>query len=220
MTETISGPDALARRPTRTLRLLAGLIAVEILLVGVYLLTTEAAVLSVRYVLYPFVWVNIGVLAVYSVDVPRPSGRRTAAATVVAVLYFGVLAWTTGLVGPGSGADLSVRLVGAMPGWGPILLVGGPVNLTLVPFEVVGYVCLTALVYVSLVRATAGVFSGILGLATCVSCVGPVIAGVFSGVLGGASTALAGSMSGAYAYDLSTALFVVTVGILWYTLQE
>jgi hypothetical protein len=219
MTETTTRPTALARGPTRTLRLLASLVAVETLLVVGYLLVSETTVLSVRYVSYPLVWVNLGVLAVDAVDVPRPTDRRTLVAAVVAAVYFAVLAWTTGLVGPGTGDPFSVRLLWAVPGWGPVLLVGGPVSLALVPFEAIGYGCLAVLVYGSLVRAAAGALSGALGLATCVSCVGPVVAGAVAGVGGGVSTAVAGAANGPFAYDLSTALFVVTVGALWYTLR-
>jgi hypothetical protein len=113
-----------------------------------------------------------------------------------------------------------------MPGWGPVLLVDAPVTLALVPYETVGYVALAALVYVGVARAAAGVVSGLVGLVTCVSCVGPVLAAVVSGLLGGTSTAIAGGTSaailgattGAYAYDLSTGLFVATVAALWLTL--
>jgi hypothetical protein len=219
MTDTTTRPTALVRRPARTLRLLASLVAVETFLVGGYLLSTDTTVLSVRYVSYPLVWVNLGVLAVDAVDVPRPTDRRTLAAAAVAAAYFGVLAWTAGLVGAGTGDPLSVNLLWAIPGWGPVLLLGGPVSVALVPFEVVGYACLSVLVYGSLVRATAGALSGALGLATCVSCVGPVVAGAAAGLGGGVSTAVAGAANGPFAYDLSTALFVVTVGALWYALR-
>ncbi|MFD1686931.1 DUF7546 family protein [Halobellus litoreus] len=209
-----------------TKRALLALIAVESLLVGGYLLLTDAAVLSVRYLVYPFVWINLAVVTVRAVDVPLPTDRRSGGAAVVAVGYLLVLAWTSGLLAVGSGGPLSVRLAPAMPGWGPVLLVDGPVSLALVPFETIGYAGLATLVYVGVARAAAGVLSGLVGLVTCVSCVGPVVAAVVSGVLGGASTAAAGASTtvlgvttGAYAYDLSTGLFVLTVAALWATLR-
>ncbi|MFD1600940.1 DUF7546 family protein [Halobellus rarus] len=215
-------------RPAQpTVLFLGSLLAVESVLVGAHLLATDAAVLSVRYLLYPFVWINLGVLAVRAVDVPVPADRRSVGAAAVAAGYLLVLAWTSGLVGAGSGGALTLRVAPAMPGWGPVLLVGGPVSIALVPFETIGYVALAVLVYVGVGRAAAGVLSGLVGLVTCVSCVGPVIAAVISGLLGGASTAAAGGASstilgvttGAYAYDLSTGLFVLTIAALWATLR-
>ena len=210
-----------------TVRTLLALLAVEAAVVSAYLLASDAAVLSVRYLAYPFVWINLAVLAVRAVHVPLPRDRRVVGAAVVAASYFLVLAWTSGLVASGSGGSLSVGVATAMPGWGPVLLVDGPVSLALVPFETIGYVALAVLVYVGVVRATAGVLSGLVGLATCVSCVGPVVAAVFSGVVGGASTAAAGGASatllgvttGPYAYDLSTALFALTIAALWAMLR-
>ncbi|MGQ4555561.1 DUF7546 family protein [Halobellus sp. GM3] len=209
----------------RTVGIFAALLAAEVALVVGYALATDTTVLSPRYVLYPFVWINLGVLAVRGVDLPVPTDRRSGAAAVVAVGYLLVLGWTSGLIGRGTGA-VSVSLAPALPGWGPVLLVSGPVSLALVPYETVGYVALAALVYVGVARAAGGVLSGLVGLVTCVSCVGPVIAAVISGLVGGTSSALAGSASvlgiatGPYAYDLSTALFALTVAALWLTLKR
>lgn len=227
MTHTPTFRGSLPRPTLQTVRWFVVLSLVESALVGTYLLVSDAAVLSVRHLLYPFVWINLAVLAVRAVDVPAPTDRRSVLAAAVAAGYLLVLAWTSGLVGAGAGSALSLRVAPAMPGWGPVLLVGGPVSIALVPFETVGYVALAVLVYVGVGRAAAGVLSGLVGLVTCVSCVGPVVAAVVSGLLGGASTAAAGSASttvlgvttGAYAYDLSTGLFVLTVAALWSTLR-
>jgi len=190
----------------------------EALLVGGYLLATDTTVLSVRYVAYPFVWLNLVVLAVGAVDVPLPTDRRTAVAGVVGLGYLGVLWWTSGVIAPGSGGPASASVAAAIPGWGPVLLVEGPVALSVIPYETVGYAGLAVLVYAGLARASAGVLSGVVGFVTCVSCVGPVVVATASGVLGGASTAVAAVSTSAYAYDLSTALFALTVATLWKTL--
>jgi hypothetical protein len=219
MTETTSRRRRLSAPAPATRRLLLGLVVAEAALVSTYLLLFEARVLSVRYLLYPFLWVNLGVLAVFTTDVPRVRDRRTAAAAALAAGYYLLLAWTTGLVGPGTGGSLSVQLVPVMPGWGPVLLVGGPVSLALIPFETLGYAAVALLVYAGVARAAAGVLSGVLGVVTCVSCVGPVVAGVASGLLGGTSSALVAATSGPWAYDLSTAVFVVTVCALWWSLH-
>jgi hypothetical protein len=218
LTDERRGP--LPESAVRVAKQFVVLCAVEFVVVAGYLLTSDTAVMAPRYVLYPFVWLNLAVLAVGAVDVPRPTGRRTAAAAAVATVYLGVLAWVSGWVAVGSGGPVSVDLLPAIPGWGPVLLVDGPVALSLVPYETVGYLALTALVYTSIARASAGALSGVLGLVTCVSCVGPVVAATLSGVLGGASTAVAGAASSSYAYDLSTALFVFTIAALWGTLRR
>ncbi|WP_049988037.1 DUF7546 family protein [Halobellus rufus] len=210
-----------------TIRTLLALLAVETVAVSAYVLASDAAVLSPRHLAYPFVWINVAVLAVRAVDVPLPRDRRAVGAAVVAAAYLLVLARTSGLIGVGSGGGVSVRIAAAMPGWGPVLLADGPVAVALVPFETIGYVALSVLVYVGVARAAAGVLSGLVGLVTCVSCVGPVLAAVLSGLLGGASTAAAGGASatllgvttGPYAYDLSTGLFVLTVAALWSLLR-
>jgi hypothetical protein len=217
-------PETTSRRRlfapgSATRRLLAGLVAAEATLVVAFLALFDAQVLSVRYLLYPFLWVNLGVLAVFTTDLPAVRDRRTAAAATLAVGYFLVLAWATGLVGAGAGGPLTVRLVPVMPGWGPVLLVGGPLSVALIPFETVGYAAVALLVYAGTARAAAGVLSGALGVVTCVSCVGPVVAGVASGLLGGTSSALVAATSGPWAYDISTAVFVVTVGALWWSLR-
>lgn len=191
----------------------------EALLVGGYLLATDTTVLSARYVGYPFVWLNLVVLAVGAVDVPRPTDRRTVVAGVIALGYLGGLWWTSGVIALGSGGPVSARVVSAIPGWGPMLLVDGPVAVSVIPYEAVGYAGLAVLVYTGIARASAGVLSGVVGLVTCVSCVGPVLVAALSGVLGGASTAVAAVSTSPYAYDLSTALFVLTVAALWKTLQ-
>lgn len=211
----------------RTIGTLFALLAIEAAVVSAYLLATDAAVLLARYLAYPFVWINLGVLAVRAVDVPLSRDRRVLGAAVVAAAYLLLLTWTSGLIAAGSGGSLSIRFATAMPGWGPVLLVDGPLSLALVPFETIGYVALTVLVYVGVARAAAGVLSGLVGVATCVSCVGPVVAAVLSGLFGGASTAAAGGASatllgvttGPYAYDLSTVLFVLTIGALWAMLR-
>lgn len=218
-TYTLSRPPSPSTRAVRTARRLVVLCVGEALLVGGYLIATDATVLSARYVGYPFVWLNLVVLAVGAVDVPRPTDRRTVVAGVIALGYLGGLWWTSGVIAPGSGGPVSARVVSAIPGWGPMLLVDGPVAVSVIPYEAVGYAGLAVLVYTGIARASAGVLSGVVGLVTCVSCVGPVLVATLSGVLGGASTAVAAVSTSAYAYDLSTALFVLTVAALWTTLR-
>ena len=216
--ESIS--DAQLARLARVGRTLVALTAVEAVVVAAYFVTTGAEVVSGRYLVYPFVWINAAVLAVVYAPIPRPTDRRDAAAFAVAVGYFLVLCWVGGLVSAGEAAGLgTVGVFAATPGWGPILSVtGGAVHVSVVPFKLVGYVGLAALAYAALARTTRGAASAVLGLATCVSCTGSVLATVLAGTLGGSSAAVAAATS--QSYDLSTATFVVAVAALWVALRR
>lgn len=193
--------------------LLGALVAVEIAATLAYFVTTPATVTQVRYVVYPFVWINVGVLAVALVRTP-PAGTKSRlfAATALAVGYFVLLMAVPGNIALGTGGPLDVRIGMAAPGWGPLVAVSGPVRLYLIPFEVVGYTALGYLVYANVLTLSRSVLSGAVGLATCVGCTVPVLVPLL-GVLGGPTTGLA-STAYAWSYDAGTALFVVTVLLL------
>jgi uncharacterized membrane protein YraQ (UPF0718 family) len=69
-------------------------------------------------------------------------------------------------------------------------------------------------VYATAIDAAGAAISGILGFFSCVSCSWPIVASLASSVLGG-GTALATTAFGA-SYDLSTAVFLLTVGLLYW----
>jgi hypothetical protein len=203
----------------RAARALVALTVVEAVLVVAYLAVADARVLSARYLAYPFVWTNAAVLAVAYAPIPRPRDRWTYGALAVAVGYFVVLCAAGGLASVGDGTGLgSVAAFPAVPGWGPLVVVsGGAVHLTLVPFKLVGYAGLAALAYAGLARTSRSLLGGALGLVTCVSCTGSVLAALFAGV-GGSSAAVSAAM--ARSYDLSTAVFLLAVGAMWFGLRR
>lgn len=169
---------------------------------------------EVRYLVYPFVWLNASIWGVRRVD-PSPGSRtHRAIAVAVAVAYLLVLLYLPGAVGTGApGVPVDVRVAMYAPGWGPILAFTSPwLRLYLVPFEVVGYASLSYLVYANALTLTRGAFSGVLGLVTCVGCTVPVLAPLV-GLLGGPATSLA-TTAFAWSYDAGTAVFVLTVGLL------
>ncbi|WP_372912467.1 hypothetical protein [Salinigranum sp.] len=200
----------------RGLVLLAGtLVAVELLALGAYFSVSSYSVLSPRYVLYPFVWLNVAVLAVLVADRPQVTGRRRLLASGVGVAYLLVLAWLDGTLGVGTGAG-TVRVLWLPPGWGPALLYDGALRVALLPFKCVGYAVLAYLVYglvADVASAGAGVVGGAVGFFSCVSCTLPVAAAVLSGLVGG-SVGVVGATTGAWSYDLSTLAYVVSVGLL------
>lgn len=191
----------------------------EAAVVLAYLAVADVRVLSVRYLAYPFVWTNAAVLAVAATRVPRPRDRRTVGALVAALGYFAVLCTAGGVASAGHGTGVgSVAVVSATPGWGPLVVVsGGAVHLTLVPFKLVGYAGLAGLAYAALARTSRGLLGGALGLVTCVSCAGSVVVALVAGV-GGSSAAASAATAGAY--DLSTAAFLLAVAAMWVGLRR
>jgi hypothetical protein len=190
------------------------LLAVELALLGGYLALADWDVLAPRYLLYPLVWVTVGLLAVARtppVDAPRRSRLLVAG---LAAGYLLALLWVDGsvsLVGTGTG----LRLVWLPPGWGPALLYGGEsLSLALFPYRVVGYAALSYLLYATIATTTRAALGGLVGLVSCVSCTLPVAAALLSSVVGGSAAVTAAAT--AWSYDLSTLVFLLAVALLYW----
>ncbi len=202
----------------RDVQLLAVAVAVELAVLGAYLLVAGDRVVRPRYTLYPFVWINAGAWVALHTTAPASSRRHRAVAATVAGAYLLVLLYLAGLVGPVPAGytdglvEFTVAL--ASPGWERFTLAGAGLQVTLVPFRVVGYLALSYLVYVTVLDAAGAVLSGALGLFSCVSCVFPVFVSLSSGVFGGSSAVVGAVM--AYSTDLSTAVFLVALALLHY----
>jgi hypothetical protein len=213
-------------RPDRGAVLRGALIANTLLVATlVYVLLTPAGLDPPRYTLYGLLWVGVGlaVLRRETTVVRSASARARRVATGVAVAYLGALVLAGGVVVlggvPGAVADgWVVRTL--PPGWGPALVYGGEaVALVLMPARVVGYLALAALVRGTVLDAagTDALRSGVPGLFalfSCVSCSLPILAGAAT-VVFGAGSALAATTA-ALSYDLSTLVFLVTVGLLYW----
>lgn len=212
-------------RPDRDAVLRAGLLVnSEILLTVSYLLLADVTVTEWRYLVYPFVWINVSVWALVRTTPVADSARARYVGGGLAVAYFLLLAYVGGMVSQGVGlqaADGAAggqpvpgwRLAWLPPGWGPALLYSGPnVRLALMPYKVVGYATLAYLVYATVLDAAGSAVSGVLGLVSCVSCTWPVLASVAAAIAGG-GTAVAAAAS-EWSYALGTGAFVLTVGLL------
>lgn len=217
---TTTLPVERARRLVPDRRRLAwyGLV-LNLQLVGValYYSLTDLTLTEPRYVLYGLLWINVGLLAVASVRPPQGASFRTRRrAVALATAYFGVLAYVGGILGSGLGSGAAgVRVAYLTAGWGPALLYEGVhVSLVLMPAYVVGYVSLAYLVYVTVLDASGSAIGGVVGLFSCVSCTWPILATVAAAVFGG--TGFVASSAMAVSYDLSTAVFLVTVGLLYW----
>ncbi|MEM4781907.1 MAG: hypothetical protein QXG03_10155 [Halalkalicoccus sp.] len=218
MTETHDLFDPLPERfRPRTATLVYGglLVNTEILLVLLYLWVSEVQVDSVFSIVYPFVWINVGLWAIVRTNpTPRKRSHRylagaLAAGYLLALFVLGGMAWVAHPEIP-RGFDVSMLV----PGIGPVVAYNGEfVRFTLVPFLVVGYVALTYLVYATLLDAAGSAVGGVFGLFSCLSCVWPLIAPIFVGAFGSAGAAAAASLQ---SYVAGTVIFVGTVSLLYW----
>lgn len=201
--------------PGRRTLLLAGLVLnLELIAILIYLNLSGSQFTAVRYLLYPWIWINVGVWAILRARPGSASDRQRAVAAGLAVAYFALLAYVGGLVGFG-GMGTGFRVAWLAPGWGPTLIYGGEsLRVILVPFTVVGYLALSYLVYVTIIEAASSAVAGIVGLFSCVSCTWPVAASLLTGVFGSTAAITSGVYS--LSYDLSTVVFVVSVGLLYW----
>ncbi|WP_411965406.1 hypothetical protein [Haloferax sp. YSMS24] len=214
MTRTASSEEVVsAAVPRDALVWVVVLVFEAIALVG-YFSATSATMTQIRYVVYPFVWINAGLWAILRTT-PTPQNRRhRLLGVLVAVGYFLVVMGVPGNVGLGglvTGTDL--RIAWYAPGWGPLLAFDSSwIRLYLVPFEVVGYASLAYLVYANVLAVARGTIASVLGIATCVGCTVPILAPAV-GLLGGPATALT-TTAYQWSYDVGTVLFLVTLGLL------
>jgi hypothetical protein len=223
--------------PGTELRLLALVVVVESLLVGAYFLGSPAEVRRLRYVLYPFIWINVGLWAVLNTDLPAATTTQRRLAGLAAGAYFLLLAFVTGLVGVsvdlpllavGAGTTLGLELlplhaashpVGwsvsvSAPGWSPrIAYVGHEFYAYFVPYRVIGYLSLAYLVYAAALDAARSTLPGVLGMAACLGCSFPVVTALVGAAGGSAGLAAAVTDS---SVDLSTLAFVAAVGLLYW----
>ncbi|WP_436902001.1 DUF7546 family protein [Halovenus halobia] len=198
--------------PETTLAL-AALVA-NIVAIFAYVAVTGTVVQSVRYTLYPVVWIVLSCYVVATLVRRGPTLSESKIGVAVAVGYFAVLAAIGTPFGFG-GETNTVMIMQATPGWGPIVMYSvGPVGGTLLPFEVIGYATLSYAVGCAVAAGSRGALAGTVGLFTCVGCVLPVI-GAVVGIFGGAASALQPATT---SYGLATGLFATTVLLLLATI--
>ena len=229
---TASVSEAVARfRPSpRELLVGALLLNLQGMAVVLYLATQPVAITEWRFVVYGFLWINVGILAAVKTDLPAVDARTRRIGLVAAGGYLLALSIAGGVVSPTGGGPLaellglgggtaidptglSVRML--PPGWGPaVVYQGAALTVVLVPYKVVGYLALAYLVYATVVDAAASSIGGLLGVFTCVSCVWPAFGGIVTSVFGGGSAIAAAATS--WPYDVSTVAFLLAVGLLYW----
>ncbi|NHX36560.1 MULTISPECIES: DUF7546 family protein [Halolamina] len=202
----------------RTVLLWTAVLYVEVMaLTGYWLFGDTAAVTSPRFALYGLLWINVSLWAFYRTDVPDASTTAVRRAAVLALGYLAVLAYTGGVVAPGIPATFDYTagfsVLWLPPGWGPaVTFKSEVVRLILMPAKMVGYLALTYLVFVTVLDVSKSAVSGLLGLLSCVSCSWPILASVGAAAFGGGSFVAVATTT--YAYDVSTAVFLVTIALL------
>lgn len=166
----------------------------------------------------PFVWITVGLWAVWWTRPAPASGRQRTIALSIAAGYLLVVGFVAGLfaVAPGGIGHPSSgwRFEPTYPpGYGPALFYAGDyVRLAFVPYLLVGYTAVSYLVYVTVLDASRSAAGGLFGLVACVGCAWPILAPILTGVAGG-GTALA---TAAYSQEhvLSTVAFLAAIGFL------
>lgn len=193
----------------------SGLLISEVLIVTGYLGLTSTGVTAPRYIVYPFVWINVGLLAIYLAKPAPGNHRHQVLAGSIAAAYYVLLLTVAGNITFGAFVEPYTSLIWATPGWGPVLNGAIPgIEVHLIPYQVIGYAGLAYLFYANVLGFSRGLLSGALGIATCVSCTMPLW-GPLVGLLGGGAVGLSG-LATTYAYDLGTVVFLLTMGLLYY----
>lgn len=173
------------------------------------------------YFFIPFIWTTVSIWVIWHT---RPAQARRLfqiLAAVISFAYLLILLYLTGILGP-SVQHLSqltgphgVGLTwGRSLGWSPVLIYTGEwITLTLVPYQTIGLIALSYLVYDALLDFARSAIGGIVGIAACPACVGPLFAPLLLGGSSGSSLVL---LLGVYGYEIATVLFIIAVGILYY----
>ncbi|WP_336326713.1 DUF7546 family protein [Halovenus sp. HT40] len=204
-----------------TLVLINALIGIQLLLAVLYGAAFGTSLLSFHVFLIPFIWTTVSVIAVWYTDSVSRGWKPTALAGAVAVGYLSLFLWLSGTVGftpeqvePITG-DLGFGVeVGRSLGWGPILYYSGEwIGARIIPYQIIGYLALSYLVYVTVLDATRSASAGTLGLILCPGCAAAALVPAFGGIAG-VSAALSFFLQ--YSYELATIMFVVAMGWLYY----
>ncbi|MDS0243776.1 MULTISPECIES: hypothetical protein [unclassified Haloferax] len=194
----------------------SAILLVEFLAVLAYVSMTSTTITEPRYAVYPFIWINVGLLAVSRTKVSKRSRGIQTLALGVTGLYLLVLLYLGGLVRFGIftplGSGTEFRISWALLGWGPVVVFRNPwLQTVVVPFKAAGYLSFAYLLYARLLDATKGVLSGVFGLVSCVGCTFSILMPLFGASAFSAVTQLS--------WDLSTVVFLITVALLYWSAE-
>jgi len=202
----------------RSLGLAAAVLWLETVVVGWYVLYEPVRITDPMVLVYPLVWIDVSLFALWVTDSPDVPRRYRLLGGVLGVGYFLSLAYVGGLIqihaihGHGHAFGLSVTWP-LPPGWGPTLLLSGDVmGVVITPYRMLGYATLAYLVYVTVLETAGSMWTGVVGLFSCVSCTWPVLGTVLAGTFG--SSAAVVVFASEEPYTASTLVFLSAVALL------
>lgn len=204
-----------------TLLVVNVLVAVQLLAAAIYGVVFGTSLLSLHIFLIPFIWTTVSVVAVWYTEPVSRGWRPTALAVGVAVGYLSLFLWLSGTIGftpsqvePITGAFGFGVEAGRSLGWGPVLYYSGEwVGARVIPYQLIGYLGLSYLVYAAVLDATRSATVGTFGLILCPGCAAAALVPVFGGIAG-LSAALSFFLQ--YNYEIATLVFVPAMGWLYY----
>ena len=197
------------------------LFAAQLLAALVYGVVFEVQPTTLHIFLIPFVWITISVLAVWYTDPVDASPRRKLIAGTVSGLFFAVFLYLSGSAGtatelfePVTGAAGFGTSLDSSLGWGPIIFYANDwIAMRVIPYQFVGYLALSYLIYVALLDVASSAKAGLLGLVLCPGCTVSLFPSVFASAAGISS---AFALLVRYTYELSTVFFVAAVALMYW----
>lgn len=204
-----------------TASVILGILGLQLAVIFLYIRVSTAETTFLTLI-YPVIWITVGLSVILTTGPVDGTPRTKRFATGISVVYFGVLAAASGIISLGTvftGAagphGIRVALATVPPGWGPAVMYSGSyLNLVLIPFELVGYIALTYLVYITIIDVSGSALTGVIGLFSCVSCTWPILGTVLAGVFGSSSVVITFATNQPYGF--STIVFVTAVGLLYW----
>lgn len=217
MVELIHGGESGIFTPNRqTVFGFVHLTGLDFLLAGTYVLARAIRITNPLILLYPFLWIDVNLLAVLT-TIPHPETTRQR------LIGIGIAGGNFPRVGilrrplRGGKQDGSIpRRLGTSTGYSPIVSYEvSLLRLSLQFYKVVGYVGLAYLVDITVVDTTRAAVSGVIGLFACVSCSWPILGTVATGFFGNGSAVAAvapGSRTDSVCWCFSRLLTCYTIG--------
>lgn len=209
------------RIPLQAIILFNVLFAIQLLAAVIYGVVFQIPPLTLHIFLLPFVWITVSVLAVWYTTPSEAEPRRKLFAGTISGGFLLVFLYLSGTVGTSTEVFEQVTGPSAITvtadrslGWSPILFYSGEwFALRVIPYQLIGYVALSYLIYAAILDITRSAKAGLLGLALCPGCSAALLAPVLASVAGISS---AFALFVRYTYEISTVLFVFAVAFIYW----
>jgi hypothetical protein len=205
----------------RALFLFNALVAMQVIAALVYGVVFEVTPTRVTTFLLPFVWIAVSVLAVWWTEPADRAPRLRLLGGAIAGGYLLVFLYLSGTIG--LAPDQFEAVTGALGigvetertlGWGPVVFYSGEVfGARIHPYQLVGYITLSYLVYAAVLDSVRSASAGMIGVALCPACALAAVSPIFASLAG---TVSAFALFFQYNYEIATVIFVGAVGLLYW----